>query len=169
MQSCYSNMQICDLKLAKEKIEELDKANITKDVIRKPKLRLYNQISGTEGAELYVKLNLANSERSILAQLKMGILPLRIETGRICNLKSDERFCQICKSGEVEDEIHFLFKCKQYQQTRDVYMVRFAEKIEAFNTLNDTTKLQLLYKETPRQLCKYLGTIFQERKAYEYN
>ena len=54
------------------------------------------------------------NERSLLAQLRIGILPIRVETGIFVNLAVKERVCQICKSQEVEDELHFLFNCPKY-------------------------------------------------------
>ena len=29
-------------------------------------------------------------------------------------LKVEERVCTICNSGEIEDEMHFVMKCKAY-------------------------------------------------------
>ena len=56
--------------------------------------------------------------RSFIAQLRLGILPLRIETGRFENLKDsltgrfrklkvEVRKCQICNLDDIEDEKHF--------------------------------------------------------------
>ena len=59
------------------------------------------------------------SHRSLLAQLRSGILPLRLETGRFQNirdentghfqkLKVEERVCTLCNLNCIEDEIHFV-------------------------------------------------------------
>ena len=59
-----------------------------------------------------------------MAQLRCGILPNRIETGRFTNIcdpitgklkkmKSTERICQLCTKNEIENEIHF-FMCLSY-------------------------------------------------------
>ena len=61
----------------------------------KSMLRTYKQIVSGDITELYVKVNINACERSVLAQLRMGILPIRIEIGRLTNLKQSERICQI--------------------------------------------------------------------------
>ena len=53
--------------------------------------------------------------RSFVAQLRCGVLPLHIETGRYGPnpLPPEERICPICKDSP-ETEIHFIFHCKAY-------------------------------------------------------
>ena len=159
---------LCDINLVKDKLCKLDKDDIKKEISKKPKLRLFKQICEVESSERYVKLNISSSERSLLAQLRMGILPLRIETGRFSNLKINERLCQMCKTGEVEDEIHFLFKCERFKECRQLYMSKFAEKIERFNEMSDQEKISTCFTSSPRQFGKYLSTIFQEHKNVQY-
>ncbi len=48
-----------------------------------------------------------------MAQLRTGILPLRIETGRWAS--------QVCDNPVVEDESHFLFSCNKYNLERIEY------------------------------------------------
>ena len=73
---------------------------------------------------------LPRSHRSLLAQLRSGILPLRIESGRfqnICDpktgktrkLKPQERVCTLCDLNLVEDEIHFVCICSKYCTLRE--------------------------------------------------
>ena len=76
---------------------------------QKPKLRFYKHFKITMCKENYIIYNLQRNERSILAQLRMGILPLTIETGRFINQPLEQRLCKICDSNEVEDEWHFIF------------------------------------------------------------
>ena len=47
----------------------------------KPKLRNYVKFKQNINVEDYVISNISRSQRSLLAQLRMGILPLNIETG----------------------------------------------------------------------------------------
>ena len=51
---------------------------------------------------------------------------LFIETGRYCNpiIPREHRFCNLCKTNEVEDEIHFLFKCNIYSELRKTFLDR---------------------------------------------
>ena len=48
---------------------------------KKTKLELYNSIKSEFGVEKYLVLNIDKYEKSLLSQLRYGILPLRIETG----------------------------------------------------------------------------------------
>ncbi len=41
-------------------------------------------------------------QKSLITQLRLGSLPIHIETGRLCDTQ------------EVEDEIHFVCKCNLY-------------------------------------------------------
>ena len=56
--------------------------------------------------EPYVLLNLSRQERSLFAQLRCGILPIMVETGRFRNIPKEKRICPVCDINEVEDEIH---------------------------------------------------------------
>ena len=104
----FQNKKLCDITSC-EKIllenhctEWPDKA---KDV---SKLRTYISFKTQHNTEDYVKAYLPKQERSFLAQLRCGVLPLRIETGRFSGLKAEERVCQLCDSGDIEDEKHFI-------------------------------------------------------------
>ncbi len=60
--------------------------------------------------------NLPKYERSLISQLRLGILPIRIETVRYSNLPVPEqqRICLSCDSNQVANELHFLFHCHLY-------------------------------------------------------
>ena len=87
-----------------------------------PKLRTYILLKSSLKTEEYLTTFMTRSKRSLFAQLRFGILPIRIETGRFKNirdaesgqyrkLKPDERLCEICMSNEIENEIHFVCRC----------------------------------------------------------
>ena len=63
--------------------------------------------------------NLPKSQRSLCAQIRCGILPLHIETGRYRGLTEEDRLCEYCELGEVEDEIHFILFCPLYHDLRE--------------------------------------------------
>ena len=84
----------------------------------KPKLRTYKQFKPKKQIENYIKLNLSNKERSFLAQLiRMGTLPLFIETGQYTKVPVNQIFCFNCPNS-VEDEFHFCFSCPVYNKFR---------------------------------------------------
>ena len=95
--------------------------------------------------ENYVKLNMHRSLRSVIAQFRCGILPLRVETGRYSRLNYDQRICQVCNKGEVESEIHFMFQCPLYSQERLLLNVDANRLDNNYKAMTDKEKLILLF------------------------
>ena len=62
----------------------------------------------------------------------MGILPLRIETGRFQNLDLKDRLCMYCNSGHIEDENHFIFHCNHYDHLRGPFLEKCSLAIDNF-------------------------------------
>ena len=80
----------------------------SQDRYSKDKLRYFNLYKYESGAEEYVLKNMSRRNRSLLAQFRMGILPLNVETGRFRRQELNERICNICNTGSVECEMHVL-------------------------------------------------------------
>ena len=57
--------------------------------------------------ENYVLLNLSTSEISAMAQLRFGILPLNVETGRLKNQPTEQRICNLCELNERWNSLSF--------------------------------------------------------------
>ena len=74
-------------------------------VIIRQKPKLHCKFNDNCDSEKYISYNLTSSERSILAQLRFGILPIRIETGGFLNIPAEDRFCDFRKFV-VEGEWH---------------------------------------------------------------
>ena len=116
----FYNMQRCDINMHEKLLfrnYSNDWTNKTRDI---SKLRTYITFKTEYNTEDYVKAYLSKQERSFLAQLRCGVLPLRIETGRFSGLKPEERVCQLCDSGEIEDEKHFILTCDRYTNQRQI-------------------------------------------------
>ena len=54
----------------------------------------------------------------MLTQLRSGILPLNIETGRYTNIPLNERLCILCNLRETDSEEHFICRCLNYSNYR---------------------------------------------------
>ena len=82
---------------------------------------------------------------------RFGILPLNIETGRFRNQPIEQRICNLCELNEIEDELHFLFKCTLYNDCRKIWIENIVKIDEiSFNWIN-TMDVQLnLYIEISR-------------------
>ena len=52
--------------------------------------------------------NLSKRKRSLCAQIRSGILPLHIESGRWVGTSEENRLCHFCELDEIENEIHFI-------------------------------------------------------------
>ena len=88
-----------------------------------------------------MKANLDRNHRSLVAKLKSGILPLRLETGRYKGMNREGRLCQVCDRNKVEDEVHFLFVCKKLKKTRKPYVKKIRNE---FPFLRKTDHLDML-------------------------
>ena len=117
------------------------------------------------GTEEYVKINLTRPQRSILAQIRLGILPLYIETGRYTGVKVENRICSLCNLNKVENELHFLMSCTYYKNERSVFF-RGLDKCNFSYSQADNFKL--LCSIHPRKLSKYISNIWNKRKEAIY-
>ena len=82
------------------------------------KLRYYNLYKYDKCPEDYLYFNISKYQRSLIAQLRCGVLPLEIEVGRYRDIPLENRLCQVCKNDTIEDEINFLCQCKHYAEIR---------------------------------------------------
>ena len=90
---------------------------------------------------------------------------LRIETGRYSNERIDERVCLLCNSGDVENEMHFLYHCNLYLNTRQLFYDRIESENESFPRQSDVEKTIYLFENKPRQFGKYVKTLMSLRKC----
>ena len=112
-QQIFSNKEITSqLKSSmREKQQELLKTECQ----NKPKLRTFMLFKDFQILPPHVGKPLSFVERKTLSKLRLGILPIRIETARYVRpiLPEDQRLCY-CNSGEVESEYYVLFECPMY-------------------------------------------------------
>ena len=86
----------------------------------------------------YIDLLKSRNEKAMITKLRVSAHKLRIEGGRYINILKCERFCNVCDSGEIEVEEHFLFKCSLYKALRQ----GFRSKIKNIN--NQSRNLQTI-------------------------
>ena len=116
----FERAEEVDMEFLKTKLNDLMHSEWSQKLPSKPKLRTYSLFKSEVKTEDYVVSNIPKFKRSVLCQLRIGILPLEIETGRYTRKSLDERLCKLCKLN-VEDEIHFLCVCPELQIIRDKY------------------------------------------------
>ena len=118
----FENKTVVNLSQAKDQIHLYYANKWSQDIQHVPKLRTYRLFKSTFKTEEYIELNLKKNERSMLCQLRMGILPLRVETERFVGEPLEQRTCSLCHADSIEDEVHFLFECDTYNDLRHIHL-----------------------------------------------
>ena len=85
-----------------------------------------SELSNTTGKPLFKRnlapeayLTLPSYLRIPICKLRASAHALRIETGRYAMpspIPADQRTCWVCNNTEIEDEPHFMFSCKLYEE-----------------------------------------------------
>ena len=134
---------------------------------QKPKLlEMYQRIWTSKGStyfilkktityEPYLSLIRYRKHRVSYTKLRLSDHPLMIEAGRHFKFKiqQEERICPLCKNG-VEDEIHSIMKCTQFEELRAKVLQLVENKYVAFENLNDGQKLFYLFTNEDREVCR---------------
>ena len=88
------------------------------DIIRSDsRLRTYGILKTKPGFENYLSEIQSIKERTALTKLRLSNHALMSEKGRHQKIDKNHRYCPFCP-GIVEDEKHFLLKCKNYHPFR---------------------------------------------------
>jgi hypothetical protein len=132
------------------------------------KLRTYRLFKYDNEPERYLSMFLTRSYRSKLAQFRLGVFPIRIETGRYVKEKPNERLCVLCNTNNIEDEKHFLVVCENYSKDRDKLYAKVRDKMPMFDVLNNDEKFVILLREFPRQTACFLYNAYLKRRQAFY-
>ena len=135
-----------------------------------PKLRTYITFKEKLVKENYIACNLSRLERSYLAQIRLGILPLNIEVGRFKGIKLEDRICELCADNKIENENHFLFDCKAYSYLRNIFFDNIAARQQSteLRLLPDHEKSFILYQGHCRQTSKFIKAAYKKRRNILY-
>ena len=151
----------------RKKLEEKEQEESLENLNTLPKLRTYKTIKLDTGTEHYIKRITNRKKRSLIAQLRIGILPINIETGRHRNEAIEDRTCPKC-NGEIENEHHFLLECELYTALR----------VELFNLFEERNgiKCETLPKEEQfymllniNNIIYHTGTYIEKAMEIRYN
>ena len=111
-------LQDAKIRFLTDAVNEMDK---------QVKLQYFKEAKSEFTVSKYLQEIGVRSSRSLVGKLRLGILDLEVEKGR--RFKTDhsgkkvqipraERYCKLCQTSEVEDEVHFLFSCPTLAQIR---------------------------------------------------
>ena len=105
----------------------------------------------------------------MLAQIRLGILPLNIEVGRYRNQPLEERLCPICELQEVEDEFHFLFRCPNNELLRNSWFIELRNRVPDIDFFDEQEQLRIIFENCHRQASKFIKRSFDLRKEKLFN
>lgn len=117
----------------------------------KPKLRTYRKFKDDISKEQYVVGLYSHQKKEFNGTPQNRYITTELETGRFTGLPVDERNCQICNRGSVEDEIHFVCKCPRYNVLRNVLYDAVITHHPEFVFLNDDSKFIYLMKNKQKK------------------
>ena len=66
----------------------------------------------------YLKKEKSKVRRQIFARFRTGSHWLQVQVGRFQYMERKDRICGHCATEEIEDEEHFLFRCKYHENIR---------------------------------------------------
>ena len=114
---------------------------------KKPSLKVYERVKKDLCREDYLPCERWERRSVVLiTRLRAGTNALAQSQGRQRRVLWDERVCQVCQSGQVEDEYHFLIDCaplteqrrEMWEKVRDVgtfFGAKFGRNIEVLTDL----------------------------------
>ena len=124
------------------------------------RMTVHNAIKSAYGTpEQYVDSRVfTRYERSVLARLRGGTLPIAIETGRYRQIPPHDRICKSCDTNHIENEHHFLFHCDHYNTIRDDLIHIDRDSSDSHNLIN-------IFSNTVKtiQLAKYIMRALKDR------
>ena len=169
LEHIFHSKSLCDIEQLKTKSADLMHKNWKAELDKKPKLRSFRTYKTDMKPESYVQHCYNRQLRSFLAQIRCGILPLKIETGRFKNQPLDERMCEMCHLGKVESELHFLCECPLYNNYRDTLYGNVSIYYPNFQTLSQQSKFEYLMKYRWREVSKFIEHSWNVRRNKMYS
>ena len=115
------------------------------------RLNFYQKLNNKFSPAKYIDVPCFKLRRTI-AKLRCSNHCLEIEKGRHQNIAREDRICKVCKDKKVEDEEHFLIKCKQYAQQKRKYQIIEQDAVDIMNNTDQNN------------LAKYLVSAFNLRR-----
>ncbi len=117
-----------DLDVLGSRLLRLDRQKWLLEANTKTKLRTFLEIYNANDPKALISTFLTRSQRSLLSKLKLGILPLEIESGRWKDDALEDRTCKLCNIGLLGNEYHFVMFCDKLQKERTQMYIDLCNK-----------------------------------------
>ena len=135
------------------------------------KLQTYIRVKQYFGLENYIRVTKNFKWRQDMAKLRLSAHPLRIESGRYCRppLPPEQRVCQYCNLGGVENEEHFLLDCTLYAEERYELQQALSHICPKFGNLAKSELFSLILSmnngdtELVKPILKFVSDCFDKR------
>ena len=161
----FNNLLKVDLKYFSTLLYGVMEREWQREILVKPKLRTYITFKNLFKEEEYLSKIVSRKARSLISQIRLGILPLEIEVGRFRGVSPKDRLCQNCNMGVVESEVHFICECPLYNDLRHAMNNKFIFPVNA--TMSD--KFELIMSTNCRFLGTYICQAWDRRTDNMYN
>lgn len=147
----------------KQRLKDMCEQDWLSEINNSRKLQTYSLFKTELKLESYLTMNLPRLGKALLTKLRCATLKLQIEMGRYENIMKEQRICNLCKE-EIEDEYHFIMKCKILSNIRSKQLSNITEpaNLHTFIMLMKSecykikTKLVLYMQEAWEHRCKIL-------------
>ena len=133
------------------------------------RLHIYRNIKNTLATERYILIANSVGGRRVMAGLRMGCLPLAVETGRYSNIPYEERVCRLCDRGDVEDQSHFLCICPAFKDLRLQLFNHWNSISHSFYQLSLRNKVKFILSDYDIYIVKLLTKFYSHRQLLMFN
>ena len=99
-----------------------------------------------------------------MTKLRLGISNFEVVLGRYEGIPREERFCKLCDSGLVEDEMHFVLVCNYFINERQSFIHRYNR--EHPSEFNFCQLLQCTENSILNNLSKFLFHTCKKREMF---
>ncbi len=161
LENHWVNNSVIPMELAKLRIQGRLERDWQHHCSTKDKLRTYRTFKADMNTAVHLNCNLPKFQRSLISQLRLGILPINIETGRYTGIPEGDRICEMYNQNRVENEAHFLFECDLYAPMRNDLETSIGA---SFDNMNVTEQFQSVFKH-PYALGKFMEKSYNKRRG----
>ena len=154
------NNQINYYPLFRERLRDQFIQNWAEGINSMPKLSMYCNFKTEICFEFYLEYLQNIKFIHTFAAFRLSSHKLEIEAGRFVNKPREERFCQICNNGCIENEYNFLLYCPKYSALRFKHFKTTTNpSIYRLKNIMSTKN-----KRTLINLCDYISSAYKIRE-----